>query len=95
MTFLVRYHADGFQLFHLTPPRLRERDALPNVSINGSSWVTMMTEQPASRAPAISFTISVHVVKSWPNVGSSITKTFGAAASMEQRKAFFFRRPIM
>ena len=53
----------------------------------------MMTEQPASRAPAISFTISVHVVKSWPNVGSSITKTFGAAASMEATESLLFSPP--
>ena len=42
---------------------------------------------------AISLTISFHVLKSCPNVGSSITNTLGAAASMEATDSRRFSPP--
>ncbi len=65
----------------------------PSASISGSSCVIMMTAQPWSRAPAINWTMLVHVVKSCPNVGSSMTSTFGAAASMDATDSLLFSPP--
>ena len=52
-----------------------------------------MTAQPWSRAPAINWTMLVHVVKSCPNVGSSMTSTLGAAASMDATDSLLFSPP--
>ena len=65
----------------------------PSASTRASSCVTMITAEPSSRAMAMSFTISVHVAKSCPKVGSSMMSTLGAAASIEATDSRRFSPP--